>query len=435
MGRMAKKISLAWSLITIINVIPIIIWLTMIPLSSRLSNNFQIFTNLGRLSAIIGYTLMATVIIMAARLPLIEKQLLGLNRVFINHHRLGAISFILLLTHPLFLTISYIFISTRSAALFLLPSLTLWPQALGTFSLTIMMALLIITFYLSWRYQIWKFSHRLLVLAFVLGFFHTAFITSDVSGNLALRSYLLTFGSLALIAYGYRLLVEFGHLGQHQFTISTKRSAGTNVTEISLEPRQKTFSYQAGQFAFLTFSQPGISTEPHPFSFVSDPTEKELKFAIKNLGDFTSTLDGLRSGTKVTIEGPYGAFGQGPLTNQREIWIAGGIGITPFISLARDLKNNHRQADLFLSFKNPAEAIYVSELESIVGNDSRLKIFPFYSDEMGFLSADYIEKNSGPLADRLIYICGPVGLMKALKTQFVSKGVAPANIHTEEFSL
>src|SRR3989339_551056 len=163
---MVKKISLVWGLITIINVIPIIIWLIMIPLSSRLSNNFQIFINLGRLSAIIGFTLMATVIILATRLPLIEKQLLGLNRVLINHHRLGAISFILLLAHPLFLTGRFLSSSTRSAALFLLPSLALWPQFLGTVSLALMMALLIITFYLAWRYQIWKFSHRFLVVAF-----------------------------------------------------------------------------------------------------------------------------------------------------------------------------------------------------------------------------------------------------------------------------
>ena len=435
MKHMIQKISPAWAFITMANAIPIVIWLMMTPLASRWTDSFQIFLSLGRLTAIVGYTLMATTIILATRLPLIEKQLLGLNRVLINHHRLGAISFLLLLAHPLFLTGRFLSSSTRSAALFLLPNLALWPQFLGTVSLALMMTLLIITFYLAWRYQIWKFSHRFLVVAFLVGFLHTAFITSDVSSNLALRIYLLTFGGLALIAYGYRLLVEFGHFGQHQFTISNKRSIGANTLEISLAPLQKNFSYRAGQFAFLSFSQPEISAEPHPFSFISDPTEKDLKFAIKNLGDFTATLDRLEAGTKVAIEGPHGAFGQDHLAGRREIWIAGGVGITPFISLAKDLKNNNRRADLFLSFKNQAEAIYLPELQSIADNNPRLKIFPFYSDTVGFLSADYIEKNSGPVQNRSIYICGPAGLMKTLKAQFVSKGANITNIHTEEFSL
>ena len=435
MKHMIQKISPAWAFITMANAIPIVIWLMMTPLASRWTDSFQIFLSLGRLTAIVGYTLMATTIILATRLPLIEKQLLGLNRVLINHHRLGAISFLLLLAHPLFLTGRFLSSSTRSAALFLLPNLALWPQFLGTVSLALMMTLLIITFYLAWRYQIWKFSHRFLVVAFLVGFLHTAFITSDVSSNLALRTYLLTFGGLALIAYGYRLLVEFGHFGQHQFTVSNKRSLGANTIEISLVPQQKNLRYRAGQFAFLSFFQSEISREPHPFSFVSDPTEEDLKFAIKNLGDFTATLDRLEAGTKVAIEGPYGAFGQGPLAGQREIWIAGGVGITPFISLAKDLKNNNRQADLFLSFKNQVEAIYLPELQSIADNNPRLKIFPFYSDTMGFLSADYVEKNSGPVENRSIYICGPVGMMKNLKSQFVLKGADINNVHTEEFSL
>jgi predicted ferric reductase len=180
----------------------------MLPLGERFGNSFQILTSLGRLTAILGFSLMATNIILAARFKWVEKLLKNLGQVYIKHHLIGSTAFILLLFHPLFLAIRLLSISVHSAALFLIPSLELWPQTLGIISLAIMIALMIITFYLGWRYQTWKFSHRFMTLAFVIGFFHVAFISSDVSQSFALRAYLLTLGGLALISYAYKLLVE-----------------------------------------------------------------------------------------------------------------------------------------------------------------------------------------------------------------------------------
>ncbi len=429
-------LKLAWLVIGIISLFPIFIWLVMQPLSSRFSGAFQILASLGQVTSLVGFALMAVVIIFASRLWFIERGLYGLNRVFIEHHRLGSIAFILLLAHPIFLALSYFTFSARSAALFLLPNLSAWPQALGTVSLLLMIVLLGITFYLAWRYGTWKFSHRFLALAFLIAIFHVAFITSDVSRSLVLRAYLLSLGGLALVAYGYRLLVEFGEVGKHEYVVSALRQLAQGVYEVSLRPSIKPFSYHAGQFAFLTLRQQGMSREDHPFSFVSAPFDSEIKFAIKELGDFTKTLSDLKVGSVVHIEGPYGMFGRGAKTAASEIWIAGGIGITPFVSLARDLSRSGRSADLYYSVKTDEELVYCEELVSLAeALPSKFRFIPYVAKEKGFLSANAVEEISGPLIDRRVYVCGPPAMMNSLKQQFIKKGVSAQNINTEEFSL
>ena len=419
-----------------VSLLPVLLWLVMQPLGTRFGSLAQTFVSLGQLTSLVGFALMAIVIILTARLGFIERWSQGLNRVFINHHRLGTISFILLLAHPIFLTLRYLAYSTNAAALFLLPSASAWPQNLGTIALLIMIALLVITFYLAWRYDKWKFSHRFLALAFLTSFFHVGFITSDVSRNLFLRGYLLSLGGLALVAYGYRLLVEFGQIGTHGYIVSALRQVAPGVREISLKPRTKNFSYHAGQFAFLILRQEGLSREAHPFSFVSAPREPEIKFAIKELGDYTKTLTGIRVGIPVHVEGPYGTFGHGPKTAAPEIWIAGGIGITPFLSLAKDLARSERHADLYYSVKSEEELAYGPELEALAHKLApKFRFIPYLTLEQGFLTVDKVEEFSGPLVDRRIYVCGPPMMMKSLREQFVAKGVENKNIYTEEFSL
>ncbi|MFA6254187.1 MAG: ferredoxin reductase family protein [Candidatus Paceibacterota bacterium] len=434
---MAKRAlsRLVWLAIVALSLAPVLVWLLIQPLSTRFDGAFRIFTSFGQLVSLVGFVLMATVIILAARLRLVERGMRGLNHVFINHHRLGVIAFILLLAHPIFLAFSYLTFSTNAAALFLVPSLTAWPQALGTLALLLMVVLLGITFYLSWRYEAWKFSHRFLALAFLIAFFHVAFISSDVSRSLALRFYLLSLGALALIAYGYRLLVEFGHWGKYYYVVTGVREVATKIWEISLMPLAQPLAYQAGQFAFFDFTDPVFSGENHPFSFVSLPGEAEVKIATKALGDYTEKLAGLKVGTTVRLEGPYGAFGESP-AGQAEIWVAGGIGITPFVGLAKSLLgDSQRKAELFYSVRNEGEAAYLDDLATLAKNAPNFKFIPYFSDKSGLLTANQIEAVSGPLADRCFYLCGPAPMMRSLKEQLLVKGVSASKIKTEQFKL
>ena len=120
--------------------------------------------------------------------------------------------------------------------------------------------------------------------------------------------------------------------------------------------------------------------------------------------------------------------------NIPEIWIAGGIGITPFLAMSKAL-GSEQEVDLYYSVKTASEAVYLDELRKVAKAKSNLKIIPFEADKQGFITADYIFKTSRDLDDANFMICGPVSLMHALKAQLKSKGVAKRNINTEEFNL
>jgi len=95
--------------------------------------------------------------------------------------------------------------------------------------------------------------------------------------------------------------------------------------------------FNPGQFVFISFNQESLS-ESHPFPISSGPDENLLRITIKNLGDYTKTLtEKLQKGTIAKIEGPYGVFSYKNTPNENQIWIAGGIGITPFVSFIKDM--------------------------------------------------------------------------------------------------
>jgi ferredoxin-NADP reductase len=96
--------------------------------------------------------------------------------------------------------------------------------------------------------------------------------------------------------------------------------------------------FQAGQFVYATFHQSEIPREPHPFTIASAPGGDHLRIVVKRFGDFTSSMMSLRPGCAVWLEGPFGRFClEGDPVNA-QTWIAGGIGITPFLSWARSLE-------------------------------------------------------------------------------------------------
>jgi predicted ferric reductase len=178
-----------------------------------------------------------------------------------------------------------------------------------------------------------------------------------------------------------------------------------------------------------------MSKEPHPFTISSAPSENNLRLTVKHLGDFTGELGALTAGAGARIEGPFGKFSFLEVAEKKQIWVAGGIGITPFLSMARSLNTyTGYQIDLFYCVKTEAEAVFIDELKEVAGKSGQLRVIPFFSDKQGYISAEQIDKLSG-LAGKEIFVCGPPALMKSLKEQFGKLNVPKASVHSEEFAI
>jgi predicted ferric reductase len=157
---------------------------------------------------------------------------------------------------------------------------------------------------------------------------------------------------------------------------------------------------------------------------------------VKNLGDYTADLKQLLSGSIARVEGPFGRFSFLEVSGRKQIWVAGGIGITPFLSMARSLKDHPGyQVHLFYCTNTRQEAVLLDELYEIGRANSQLKVISHCSDVSGRIDAVVISRECGGLDDCEIFICGPAPMMKSLKDQFIRSDVSPARLHSEEFAL
>lgn len=433
----SKKGKVGVVLIVLLTSIPIVLWLLLVPLSFRFGDSSTAFTSIGQLLGIIGMTLFAITLTLSARLAFLEEYFGGLDRMYNVHHYSGVIAFLFLLTHPLILAIPYFQYSSLKAAQFLLPSAN-WPKNFGIFALLLMMVLLTITLYARWRYQLLRFLHQILGAVFFLGALHSFLIPSDISQSIGLKWYLLSLSGFALAAYLYRTIFGSLLVKRYTYTVQNVRQLDATVTEIVMVPVGDTMRYSPGQFLFVSFKDAGIDRETHPFSISSAPSEKELRITTKALGDYTKSLKDVKIGSTARIEGPFGRFSYLHGLNKSQIWIAGGIGITPFLNMARNLRVNTQAdygIDFYYSTRTAAEMIFLPELKEIALQYPRLRIIPFSSDEKGFLTMGAVRTLSGDLRDKDIYVCGPPPMMHGIVAGCKQMGVPTKYIHCEEFKL
>ena len=428
---MKKKLSLF--IIIGLAGLPLIPWFLMLPLASRFTTLTQTLTSFGQMFGLVGMTLFSLSLILSSRGKILDDWFGGLNLSYINHHLLGGLAFILLLFHPLFLSLKIALISLRAAALFLLPG-SMMVINFGIFSLLLMVGLLVVTFFSVWKYQLWKQSHKFLGLAFFLGSLHAAFIPSDISRNLFLRTYILGLSAIALICFVRYTLLGWWLVKKFDYKIKSLASVGQQAVVIVLKSLTQKMNYQPGQFIFISFHVKNFSPEVHPFSIASGPDE-DLKIIVKHLGDYTGTLKNLSVGDLAKVEGPYGKFTYTNYSANRQIWIAGGIGITPFLGMAKAfaLSGSDMKVDLYYCVKTEDELIMYEELMALSAKQSNFRVISFCSVRDGYLNVQTIADKSGNLKAADILLCGPPAMMHKLRREFINFGLTKKQIHSEEF--
>lgn len=429
-----RYVNKGWLATIFVALLPVILWQIVAPYEWKGAKN--IFENIGRLAGLVGMALFAWNVILSARLKIYNKLFLGLDNTYRAHHTIGQVSLILLLIHPVTIAYRYFLSSPLSAYEFIKPNFASPFRALGNFSLFLMIIAMIVTLYINVKYQYFILAQRALGLILFLGGIHAFFVgASDLGSNgvLSLRLYYGLLLLMAAVVYVYRSIFHGNFSKYYDYAISAIKPMG-DIYEIELKPNGNALQYQPGQFAFIRLESAGVLGETHPFSMSSSPLSDTLSFGIKKLGDYTTLLSQIKPGQKVKIDGPYGTFSNRIVSNKRQVWIAGGIGVTPFMAMARSMDDS-QLVDMYYSVKDKSEAAYLSELNILAQQNPNLKIFPFYSDSQGLLTVEYIQKNSKNLEDANYMICGPGSMMKAMRQQLKNIGVVKRNINTEEFYL
>jgi predicted ferric reductase len=429
------KLNKGWIIVFLLLTIPILLWIITPKIDFPFSSLQNSLASLGEIFGLLGIVMFSINFILATRLHFIEKLFNGLNNVYKKHAFLGQLAFILLLFHPLLLLTRYAS-NFKEAFSFLFLS-DLWARNFGIFALWMMIFLIILTLYLKPKYNIWKITHKFFGLALFFGALHVYLIPSYIMNNPILKIYVLGFAILGLVAFFYKTVFGNYLIKKYSYVVESIKRLNENIIEISLKPKDEHIQYNPGQFIFISFKQKNLSHESHPFSISSSPGEELLKVTIKSLGDFTEELiTKLCAGTLVELERPYGTFSYFDCKNKNQIWIAGGIGVTPFISFAKNLKNlRDYSIKLFYSVNNKNEAVYLDLLKSIENEpNNNFSVIPFYSDEQGYIDADYVASNINDININEIFICAPPKMIEKLRSDFIKNGINEDTIHSEEFN-
>lgn len=395
----------------------------------------------GRLAGVAGLTLLLMAAILSARVPGFDRPFGGLTRLWRTHHLLGAWSLILLLAHPILLAFSAGATSLSAARSTLFPPLSDLAGWSGWAALILMMIFLApsFSFFGRPRYERWKKVHRLAGPAVALALLHNFWLSRGLPQWLDITIWSIL-ALLAVSAVAWRFVFS-RRIGGLRYTVSEVTPVTNNVFELILDPVRKNLTYEAGNFVYLTLHDRALAAgcnEEHPYTISSAPGEDRLRITIKALGDASRAAADVQPGTPARVEGPYGRFFKSPDgVPHPELWIAGGIGVTPFLARMRHLDRLGEPADVCMIFcvQDEAREIYGEELRELAGRieDFDLHFHRFYRE--GPLSPNYLEDICPNWTGREIYICGPSPLNRLVRQHASGANVPSSRINSEEFEL
>ena len=387
--------------------------------------NLGFWRSIAIVSGWTGCGLLAASLLLMIREAKLADWLGGLESMYRWHHRLGVSAYLVLLVHPLALAAAGWSEAPALAWAMLAPWRQGWPVWLGWAALLCLMAGLALALSPAMPYARWRILHNLLGLAIVLALGHLLLLGLDY---LLLWSPLL---ALALILWRF-LRADLG-LAATPHVVARVDHPSAEVVEVRLQPLAHPLAARPGQFVLAAFLDgPGFRGcgEYHPYTISAVAPDGEIALGIKALGDCTRHLQTVVPGVAVRIEGPFGDF-----LNERpagpELWLAGGIGITPFLGVLRSGPLPHPVRLIYLH-RNEHDATFRDEIATLAKIQPRLAPdIIACGDRLPDLAA--LLPAAPDLAGHECYLCGPPGLLAAAVRLLRQRSVSPARIHFEHF--
>lgn len=399
-----------------------------------------------------GMGLLALVMILAefplsGRFRTISRRI-GMDVTMRFHQRLARTALVLALIHPFLYQgardVPYVWDTTRQLTINWMPSAIL--PGLAAFLLLPALVLLAVgrkTF--DYRYEAWRLMHGLGALAIAgFGTWH-ALAAGRYSADPALATVWMIL--LAIVILSLLQVYVLKPLSQirRPWRVSGVQPVARRTWEVRIVPDGHAgLSYAAGQFVWLNIGHTPFSLKENPFSIASAPSDgPELRFIIKELGDFTRSLGQIQPGTRAFLDGPYGHLTIGGCNAPGIVLIAGGVGLAPLLGILRDLSHARDNKPLTVVYANKtADQIAVEdELQSLVDReDARLITLvsqpgPDWQGETGLVDADFLWRHFGEERHRnwLYILCGPPPMLREVKRALIESGVPLGNILSEAF--
>jgi 3-phenylpropionate/trans-cinnamate dioxygenase ferredoxin reductase subunit len=373
------------------------------------------------------------------------KSPYGSDIVYYFHRQISVAAVLIVVAHPLIL-----FVTSPSTIKLLNVASAPWRARAGVAAIFV---LFVITASSLWRrglgleYAHWRRLHGILaILIVILATAHVVGVGRHVATPWKTALWIIYASFWIGLLVWVRIVKPVIELRTPYVVESVTQERGQAWTVAIRPVGHEGIRFDPGQFAWLTMWASPFSDREHPFSFSSSATVPErLEFTIKEVGDFTARIKTAERGQLIYLDGPYGAFTCDRHYNAPGyVFIAGGIGITPIMSMLRTLADRGDRRHLLLVYANRTWAD-VTFREEIATLTSRLTLSVIHvlsqphagwEGEQGRVSESLLRKHLPVAApDCDYFICGPVPMMQATEKALKSLGIPLRNIHTEVFNL
>jgi len=368
----------------------------------------------------------------------------GEDVIYHFHRRISLIAVGLVVVHPLIL------VAVKSPKLALPDSVAEVPLG-AVFAVVSLGSVITLVVMALWRtklklsYETWHISHIILaVVAVTGGLLHMIgwgfYLADPAKRALWIAMTLLWIGLLFYV----RLVKPLFMLRRPYRVAQLREERGATYTLVMEPVGHGGFRFRPGQFGWLTLWGSPFKVTGHPFSFSSSAEAPDgcVEMSIRSLGDFTNMISQVPVGKRVYLDGPYGAFTIGNPADMH-VLIAGGIGITPMMSMIRTLADRGDKRPLILLYGNKdwESVTFREELEALKARLDLTVVHVLaetpdgWTGESGRINAELFKRHlSPPYADHEYFICGPNVMMDAIETTLGELKVPLSKYHSERYN-
>jgi len=409
----------------------------------RFSNLGSSLTAVGIIAGLTATNALLLMLLLSARVSFIDKTL-GQPRATALHSKLGDWVVAALGVHAVFVLVGY---SLMDGISWLDEFRLLWGEAtdfiLAVAGMTTLLVVVLSSIVAARRrlpYEVWHAIHLVSYVAVGLSIPHMFSMSGLLAQGAWQRAYwiaiLVVTGAALLV---FRFLVPLVTSLRHQIRVAAVRTAGPDAYSIEFTGRSlDRLGIQGGQYLHWRFLAKGLWWHQHPFSVSAAPRRDQLRVTVRTLGRGTAQLQGLRPGTRVMVEGPYGTFTASRRAGRRMALVAAGIGITPIRAILEEARFAPGDVTVILRSSTPGELYLLDEIKRLCQRKgARLISLTGHRAPGRWVPATAAETPIGELipnvADTDLYVCGPAGFIDSVVAEARAAGASSGRIHTEKY--
>jgi predicted ferric reductase len=407
---------------------------------SGVHSTSTLLISVGRFTGLFGAYLLLLQILLLARLPFLEWTV-GFDKLMKRHRLNGKLSIMLILAHVATITAGYAQVSQVSILSEAGTLLSSYPGMIAALAGTLMLILVVFTSIVivrrKLRYETWFLVHLMAYAGIFLAWFHQVPTGSDfLASPLAAAFWTALYVATLQLVVLFRILQPVLGFLWHRMRVTEVTQEAPGVVSLRISGHHLDWLHaRPGQWFQWRFLDQERWAESHPFSLSAAPDGKSFRITIKDLGDFSSRIAHIRPGTFVMAEGPFGSFTEESRSRDRVALIAGGVGITPIRALLEEMSGD---VVLIYRARQAKEIVFRSELEALA-HDRGFSIRYVIGDRRTLgnahlLSREHLRSLVPDIASREVYLCGPAGMMRSLKSVVRRLGVPKSLIHADEFA-